>query len=300
MADSLPENRRGAGYSLWFGIPSAIGIVSPFIGGYLTTEWGVIPAMRFLYALTFVTSIGIATLNLRFLKDTSPRQKGAGGESILSIVINSYRDVVGVLRWFPRNLRYYTVVLAISFFFNSLVSSYWVIYAVDVIGLEKLQWGTALLITSIVNVALLLPAGTIVDRVGARRVITIALFASSIPLLMFPYSRGLLDVALILVLGSIVTAFLIAGAPAYMAESVPPHMRGRVMAAIGQGMLNINVRGGSGGGPGMGAVLTIPSIIGSLLGGFIYQASPRLPWFLMGAAMLVSASICAFFMKPSE
>jgi len=300
MADSLPENRRGAGYSLWYGIPSAIGIVSPFIGGYITTAWGVIPAMRFLYALTFATSIGIATMNLRFLKDTSPRKEGAGGESILSIVMNSYRDVVGVLQWFPRNLRYYTVVLVISFFFNSLVSSYWVIYVVDVIGLEKLQWGTALLITSIVNVALLLPAGTIVDRFGARRVLTIALFASSIPLLLFPFSRGFLDVALIIVLGSIVTAFLIAGAPAYMAESVPPHMRGRVMAAIGQGMLNINVRGGSGGGPGMGAVLTIPSIIGSLFGGFIYQASPRLPWFLMGAAMLISASICAFFMKPSE
>ena len=72
------------------------------------------------------------------------------------------------------------------------------------------------------------------------------------------------------------------------------------MAAIGHGMLSINVRGGGGGGPGMGAVLTIPAILGSLLGGFIYQASPRLPWFLMGAAMLVSAATCEFFMKPSE
>ena len=300
MADSLPENRRGAGYSLWFAIPSAIGIVSPFIGGYLTTTWGVIPAMRFLYALTFTAAIGIATMNLRFLEDPSPRRSGARTESILSVVVNSYRDVVEVLRWFPRNLRYYTVLLATSFFFNSLVSSYWIIYAVDVIGLDKLQWGTALLISSLVNVVLLIPAGTMVDRIGSRRVLTLALFASSIPLLLFPFSKGIWDVALIVVLGSIVSAFLIAGAPAYMAESVPPHMRGRVMAAIGQGSLFINMRGGGGGGPGLGAVLTIPAIMGSLLGGFIYQASPRLPWFLMGAAMLVSASICAFFMKSSE
>jgi MFS family permease len=300
MADSLPENRRGAGYSLWIAIPSAIGIVSPFIGGYLTTAWGVIPAMRFLYAVTFTAAIGITTMNLRFLKDPSPRRPGAETESILRVVLNSYRDVVEVLRWFPRNLKYYTVLLAISFFFNNLVSSYWVIYAVDVIGLDKLQWGTALLITSLVNVVLLLPAGTVIDRVGPRRVLTLALLASSAPLILFPFSRGLLDVSLIVVLGSIVSAFLIAGAPAYMAESVPPHMRGRVMAAIGQGALFINMRGGGGGGPGMGAVLTIPAIMGALLGGFIYQASPRLPWFLMGAAMLVSASICAFFMKPSE
>ena len=300
MADSLPENRRGAGYSLWFAIPGAIGIVSPFIGGYLTTTWGVLPAMRFLYALTFTAAIGIATMNLRFLKDPSPRRPGARTESLLKVVVNSYRDVVEVLRWFPRNLRYYTVLLAISFFFNSLVSSYWIIYAIDVIGLDKLQWGTALLISSLVNVVLLLPAGTVVDRIGSRKVLTLALLASSIPLILFPFSKGIWDVAFIVVLGSIVSAFLIAGAPAYMAESVPPHMRGRVMAAIGQGSLFINMRGGGGGGPGLGAVLTIPAMMGALLGGFIYQASPRLPWFLMGAAMLVSASICAFFMKPSE
>ncbi len=300
MADSLPENQRGTGYSLWFAIPGALGIVSPFIGGYLTPTWGVLPAMRFLYALTFTTAIGIATMNLRFLEDPSPRRPGARTESILSVVVNSYRDVVEVLRWFPRNLRYYTLLLAISFFFNSLVSSYWIIYAVDVIGLDKLQWGTALLISSLVNLFLLLPAGTVVDRIGSRRVLTLALLASSIPLILFPFSKGIWDVALIVVLGSIVSAFLIAGAPAYMAESVPPHMRGRVMAALGQGSLFINLRGGGGGGPGLGAVLTIPALMGSLLGGFIYQASPRLPWFLMGAAMLVSASICAFFMKPSE
>jgi MFS family permease len=300
IADSLPEDRRGAGYSLWIAIPSAIGIVSPYIGGYLTTTWGVIPAMRFLYAVTFVSALGIATMNLRFLKDESPRQAGAGSESILAVVMNSYRDVVEVLRWLPLNLKFYTVILATSFFFNNLVSSYWVIYAIDVIGLDKLQWGSALLITSLVNVILLLPAGTVVDRIGSRRVLTMALLASSIPLLLFPFSRGILGVALIVVLVSIVSAFLISSAPVYMAESVPPEMRGRVMAAIGQGALFINVRGGGGGGPGMGAVLTIPSIMGALLGGFIYQTSPQLPWFLMGAAMLASALISAFFIKPSR
>jgi MFS family permease len=255
--------------------------------------------MRFLYAVTFVAALGISTMNLRFLKDDSPRQARSGSESILAVVMKSYRDVVAVLRWLPRNLKYYTLILAASFFFNNLVSSYWIIYAVDVIGLNKLQWGTALLITSLVNVILLVPAGTVIDRFGARKVLTLALLASSIPLVLFPFSNGIWGVALIVVLASLVSAFLISSAPVYMAESVPPQMRGRVMAAIGQGMLYINVRGGGGGGPGMGAVLAIPSILGALLGGFVYQISPQLPWFLMGAAMVISALICALFMKPS-
>jgi MFS family permease len=300
MADSLPENRRGAGYSLWIAIPSAFGIISPYIGGYLTTAWGVIPAMRFLYAATFIASLCIATMNLRFLKDETKHRSEAGNESIESVVMNSYRDIFKVLQWLPRNLKIYTLILATSFFFNNLTSSYWVIYAIDVIGLDKLQWGFALLITSLVNVLLLLPAGTLVDKIGAKRALTLALFASSIPLILFPYSRGLWGVAINITLVSIVSTFLISSAPAYMAESVPPQMRGRVMAALGQGMLLINMRGVGTGGPGMGAVLTIPTIIGSLLGGFIYQISPQLPWLLMGTAMIISASISALFIKSSK
>ncbi|MFQ6053750.1 MAG: MFS transporter, partial [Candidatus Bathyarchaeia archaeon] len=68
MADSLPPEKRGVGYSLWMAVPSAIGIISPYIGGYLITVRGVEQAMRFLYGLTLIAAVGIATMNLRFLK----------------------------------------------------------------------------------------------------------------------------------------------------------------------------------------------------------------------------------------
>jgi len=70
--------------------------------------------------------------------------------------------------------------------------------------------------------------------------------------------------------------FLSSGAPAFMAHSVSTDKRGRVMAALGQGMLFVNTRGGSGG-PGMGAVLAIPSVLGSILGGFVYTYNSALP-----------------------
>ncbi len=69
------------------------------------------------------------------------------------------------------------------------------------------------------------------------------------------------------------------------------------MSALGQGMLLINIRGGLGGGPGMGALLTIPSIFGSLLGGFIYDFNPVFTWFLMGSSFLISGIIAYFFIK---
>lgn len=299
MADSLPPERRGVGYSLWMTVPSAVGIMAPYIGGYLTTYMGVVPAMRALYGLTLLMGLAIATMNLKFLKEP-PLMEGRGRGSLFKVLSSSYRDVFNVIASLPRNLKAFALLLALSFFFNNMTVSYWVVYAVDQVGLTKLQWGTVLLIAAVVNVALLLPGGFVVDRVGAKRALTFALSLSAIPLLLFPVSRGFWDITLLFAAMTFTNSFLISGAPAYMAQAVPLERRGRVMAALGQGMLYINTRGGGSGGPGMGAILAIPSIIGSILGGFLYDYNPVLPWMLFGASMAVSSVICGVFVTTPD
>ena len=299
MADSLPPDRRGVGYSLWIAVPSAVGIMTPYIGGYLTTYMGVIPAMRILYGLTLLMGLAIATMNLKLLKEP-PLEEGRGRGSLLKVLSSSYRDVFKVIVSLPRSLKAFALLLALSFFFNNMTVSYWVVHAVDQIGLTKLQWGTVLLIAAVVNVTLLLPGGFVVDRVGAKRVLTFALGLSAVPLLLFPLSRGFWDVTLLFAAMTFTNSFLISGAPAYMAQAVPPERRGRVMATLGQGMLLVNTRGGGSGGPGMGAILAIPSIIGSVLGGFFYDYNPALPWMLFGASMAVSSVICGVFVTTPD
>jgi MFS family permease len=300
MADSIPPDKRGLAYSLWWAIPSAVGILSPYIGGYLTTRYGVVPAMRFLYVLTFVVSITNGTMNLKFMKEPPREEREEGNPGVLRMLVDSYRDMLAVLAWLPRGLKAFAVMLVLGFFFNNMMASYWVIYSVEALGMTKLQWGAVLLIAAVVNVVLLLPAGMIVDRIGTKRTLTVALAAAAIPLLLFPFSRGFWDVTLIFVALTTANSVLTSGAPALMAQMVPSEMRGRVMAALGQGMLVINLRGSAGGGPGMGAVLAIPSILGALVGGYVYEYSPTLPWLLMGAAMLLSALINAFLVSVPE
>lgn len=300
MADSIPPDKRGLAYSLWWAIPSAVGILSPYIGGYLTTRYGVVPAMRFLYILTFVIAITNGTMNLKFMKEPPREESGEANPGVLRMLVDSYRDMLAVLAWLPRELKAFAVMLVLGFFFNNMMASYWVIYSVQVLGMTKLQWGTVLLIAAVVNVVLLLPAGMIVDRIGTKRTLTAALAATAIPLLLFPFSRGFWDVTLIFVALTMANSILTSGAPALMAQMVPSEMRGRVMAALGQGMLVINLRGSAGGGPGMGAVLAIPSILGAIVGGYVYEYSPMLPWLMMGAAMLLSALINAFLVSVPE
>jgi MFS family permease len=299
IADSLPPRRRGIGYSLWWVFPSVFGILSPYVGGYLITILGVEPAMRVLYGLIIVTTGTIATMNLKFLKETkrgNGKTKGRSGFG--RMLVESYRDVVDVFRWLPRQLKVFTLMLILSFFMNNLAAPYWVVHGVGEIGLSELQWGTVLLISSVVYVALLIPAGIAVDRFGGKKVISLALAATVCPTFLFPFSRSLTDTILLFILVTIANAFLVSGAPAYMADAVPTEKRGRVMAVLGQGMLFVNTRGLVGG-PGMGAILAVPSILGAMLGGVVYSYSLMLPWMLLSVTTIFSVVIFLVF-APEE
>ena len=295
MAESLPKDKRALGYSMWQAIPLAAGIFSPLAGGYLISLWGVEAAMRFLYGLTLVVGLLIAGINYRYLREAE-RSLPNDDLDIVGLLSKSYRQVIEVVLWLPRNLKAFSVMLVLGFFFNSMVSSYWVVYVVQIIGLSEVQWGLVLLIASVANVLLLLPAGMVVDRFGPKRVLTIALVVSSVPILAFTFIQSFYGVVLLLLLVTFANSFLMAGAPAYMAKATPIDKRGRIMSALGQGMLLINTRGGVGG-PGMGAVLTIPTIAGSLLGGVVYNFNPQLLWLSFGLAMLCSAVVGWLFLE---
>ena len=291
MAESLPDDKRALGYSMWQAIPMAAGIFSPLAGGYLISIWGVEAAMKYLYVLTLVVAVLIAFMNYRFLKETQ-RDVSSDDLKLVGAIAKSYRDVVEVVRWLPSNLKAFGVMLGLGFFFNSMVSSYWVVYIVEVTGFTELQWGLVLLIASAVNVILLVPAGVLVDRFGSKRMLTYALLLAAVPILLFPYVGSFFGIIVLFVLLTVANSFLMAGAPSYMAKATPLDKRGRIMSALGQGMLLINTRGGGVGGPGMGALLAIPTITGSIIGGLVYSVNPELLWLSFGLSMILTAAIC--------
>jgi len=301
MADSLPPGKRGVGYSLWMAVPSAVGIISPYIGGYLITFYGIEKAMRALYGLSVIVNIGVSTLNFKFLTEPITRKGiNSSGKGFFKILSDSYRDMFEILKWLPRNLKAFSLMLILSTFINSVTAPYWVIYVVEEMGLLEIQWGTILLIAAIINVLLLIPVGIIVDKFEVKKLLSLAFALSAVPIFLFPFSRRFTDTVLLFIVMTVANTFLISGAPTFMAHSVPSDKRGRVMAALGQGMLVINTRGGSGGGPGMGSILTIPSILGSVIGGFIYRFDATLPWLLLAIFLLFNSGIAIALISSSK
>ena len=299
LADSLDPGLRGRGFAAITAIPGFVGILSPYIGGYLTTVLGVERGMRLLYGVTIVALLLTALMNWRFLEETLRKPSGSRTD-LPRIVRGSYGSILKALRWLPRGLRFYALMIVLTLFFNSLTAPFWVVYATEVLGISNLDWGSILTLNMVIQVLLSIPAGGLIDRYDKRRVAAFALALSAVPALAFPFSGGFLGALLAFVPLAVANAFLMPVAGALMADMVPVERRGMVMAALGRGMLMTNVRGGGGGGPGMGFVLCLPVIVGSLLGGYIYDTSPTMPWILLGLVLMVNAVLAAFFLRPSE
>lgn len=155
----------------------------------------------------------------------------------------------------------------------SIVQPFWIIYASEVIGLSPYQWGLVLLGGGIVKTVLSFVIGGLVDRLGPKRCILIS-FAVTIPAaFLFTRSTGFFQTAAIYLVMVVGNAFLWIASSVLLADSIPRNIRGRIMAALGQG-LGVGIGGG---GYTRGFILFIPSTIGVFLGGFIYESIPRCP-----------------------
>ena len=129
---------------------------------------------------------------------------------------------------------------------------------------------------AVTSSALGIPAGLAADRISNRKILIVGLAATLIPVWFFIYARSFWEVLALTLVISAANSFLMPACQAMVAESVPRELRGRVMSAIGRGVIMVTGPGvgGGGGGPGMGFVLTIPIIIGSLVGGYSYSVNP--------------------------
>lgn len=301
-ADSLSPEQRGIGFATIMAIPGAIAILAPYVGAYIITEYGRDPGIRYLYTITMICGLATAIIYLRFLKETTKKPKSKLGlQNLPSLINESYRGVWETLKWMPKSLKALALIMAMSLFFNWIASSFWIIYGVDIIKLTELEWGLILLLVSGLRVGLSIPAGIIVDKFGKKRTIIAAFALSILPVSLFVYCRTFLQTLIVLLVISIANSFLLPACETLLADSVPREKRGRVMAALGRGMLMIMAEGGGeGGGPGIGLLLTIPMMLGSLASGYIYSFNPVYPWFLLSSALALCLILTIVIVKEPE
>jgi MFS family permease len=298
IADSLPARNRGIGIATMNTIAGALAMFSPYLAGAILDRYGVNVGMRVLYGALMAASVVSATINLRFLRETSSHSAARLNFSDLPLVFkHAYNGIPAMLRELPLSLKALAVVIVLGFVTNAIAGPFWVVYATEQIGLTSTEWGLILLIETALRNAAYIPAGMIVDRYGRTRFLLASLVLSLVAMPTLVLASSFVHVLLIRCAVALVNAFFIPACSALMADTVPRDIRGRVMAAIGRGTVMMGASAGGTGGPGMGFIITLPVMLSSLAGGYLYTFNPATPWLFYLISAALSIVLTALFIR---
>jgi MFS family permease len=279
-------------------LPAIIGMFSPYIAGTILSKYGNNMGMRMLYSILTVCYLIIATIDMRFLKETREKTQTVFSLSeIPKILKDTYAGLPSLLKILSRNVKAMALIIILGFTANAVVNPFWVVYALDKIGLSPVEWGTILLLETALRTILFIPAGVLVDKYGRTKALIASLALSTISIPFFIFCEGFIEVLLIRLAIAVINAFFIPASSALMADTIPREIRGRVMAALGRGTVMIGAAGEGTGGPGLGYLIIFPLVIFSLIGGLIYAINPVYPWIFIFITTLLSLIVSAFFLR---
>ena len=173
-------------------------------------------------------------------------------------------------------------------------------WSIDRIGLSSSQWGLILLCETALRLLILISAGVVVDRWGRTTSLFVALLLSTAAIPLFILAKSFTAVLLIRLVVAVASAIAIPACSALMADIAPREIRGQVMAALGQGGVMIGAAGGGTGGPGTGFLITLPLMVASLAGGYLYAQNPSYPWLFVLIASTLATILTALFIRDPK
>jgi len=304
QADSLPPGVRGRGFATIRVIPGAVRIIAPIVGGWIILSYGggdagLIEAVRLCWGIAFLTGLLVATIRLKFLKETV--QEDESGERLTlgqlpRIVREAYGEILGSIKWMDSSLRGIVIVEIISALFIAGTAPFWVVYATNVIGLEKIEWGSALSISGLLSILLAFPLGSLVDRFGSRKMILLSMGLAPLIIPLFIYAGGFNGVTLVLCALSLINGLLMPAFSTLIANSIPKNRRGRLYSLLGERGVMISYGNFWGG----GFLLFPAAALGSFIGGYVYEFNGAWSWIILAVAMGLNFVLAYIYIKEPD
>jgi MFS family permease len=297
MADSMPREQRGTGFAITSAIPQVIAILVPYISGYMTTIYGLEFTCRIWYGLGAVVGLITGVLRYKFLEETLPatQREPFKLQNIPRVVKDSYVHTWESFKWMPKSLKSFSAVTLMIILVISMVNPYWVVYAKQVIMINEYEWGIIMLCLGIVSVIFSLPAGKLIDKIGSRKSIMIALSTALTSAIAFPFCTDFTHTLVATIPITIANTILFPATMTLMTNTVPRERRGTLMALIGQG---VGIAIGQTWAQGSMQFLALS--IGSIVGGQIYEVNPTFPWYALTISFIICLIVSYFFVHEPE
>jgi len=266
VADSLPREKRGMGFSIINLISSVSTTPAPLIAGYLFTLYGLVPSMRLTYKLVFMGFIVAAFLRAR-LKETVEDPAKINVREMMGEYPASLRESINVWRLVPAAAFVLFLISVITSFASGLFQPVLTLYIVKDLGIDEVQLSYIMTAIPVTMILLALPAGKMVDRVDKRMpiIMSFVLWGAAILLLVYgDFYRLILSMILVGTLMILVNS----ATSALSAEFIPREHRGKVNGS-------------------RGFFVMIAAALGQLSGGWLYDNVSHQAPFLIELLLIV-------------
>jgi MFS family permease len=248
MADSLPPEKRGLGFSVLNLITSVSTTPAPVAALFLVATFGSELGMRIAYTIVFLLYLAAATVRLK-LKETLKNVEKASFKEAVRSYPKALQEGINVWKVAPRSMLFLFISELITCSSLAMIQTLFLVYAFHVLQIggtpspglppqedpalqpARIKWGY--LMTALFSCMLIsaLPAGKLIDKAGRKRPLILSHVLMVPAILMFVYGNySLLFIAMPLSGFSMLLGF--SSYQSLFADLVPQEHRGKVTGSM--------------------------------------------------------------------
>jgi len=231
IADSVPKDKRGMGFSIIQLIASASTTPAPLLAGILYIRMGLIPSMRLSYIVVVIGFVVASVLRYRLKETVEDPAKINLGE-MLGEYPTSLRASIDVWKVVPRSAFVLFIVFVFTNFMVGLFNPVLTLYILDDLGISYVAFSYIMTTLFVSMIILALPAGKLIDKYGKKKPMMAAFMVWTLAIAMLiggDFYRLIVSMSLV----GMIQVLVGGAASALSADLVPREHRGKVNGSRG-------------------------------------------------------------------
>jgi MFS family permease len=224
FADALDEKGKGEGFAAFHTLLAIPRTVLPIVGGILLERMQLGPGMRLALLFAGFVMIASSIARWKYLKEEYILTKT---ESIDAFKVKEFFKETFEPLTSIKKLRVIIIGLCLGTISLNILLNFQVIYAVDIIGLSKIEWGFISGAVGFVSIFTRIPMGRFTDRFGRKASLLLSYGLNPLFILGFAYSNNLLGVLFSSLGDNIISYLKMPTHEALIIEVTTPETRGR-------------------------------------------------------------------------
>lgn len=225
FTDNIEINKKGRSIAIFYTVMGLTSSFLPALGGVLLDRMGVVQGFRIGLFLSSATLFIQSIVNAKYLQESNREENRTQPRFQLAELRLFIKELIEPLK---HNKKFQTVLIGqgILSFGNGLISQFTILYAIEIIGLSKTEWGLISSFSSFVNMIFRIPIGSFVDRIGNLRGYLIGILIQSLYPILFFNSQFFLHVLLFNTINTLGSTFTQMSRESLLIDIIPQEERG--------------------------------------------------------------------------